>query len=117
LPMPLATGTSLLLIATNSMVALAALGHWPAAELPLMLPLLAGGLLGAIAGQSGWRPMYPSGSCVEASQPYSLVQRCSPALRPGTANKNPLRQSFHQRSMPLDGPLRAKWSPVSGPGQ
>ena len=51
LPMPLATGTSLLLIATNSMVALAALGHWPAAELPLMLPLLAGGLIGAIAGQ------------------------------------------------------------------
>jgi uncharacterized membrane protein YfcA len=51
LPMPLASGTSLLLIATNSVVALAALGHWPAAELPLMLPLLAGGLLGAIAGQ------------------------------------------------------------------
>ena len=51
LPMPLASGTSLLLIATNSMVALAALGHWPAAELPLMLPLLAGGLIGAIAGQ------------------------------------------------------------------
>ena len=51
LPMPLASGTSLLLIATNSIVAIAALGHWPAAELPLMLPLLAGGLLGAIAGQ------------------------------------------------------------------
>ena len=51
LPMALASGTSLLLIATNSVVALAALGHWPAAELPLLLPLLAGGLLGAIAGQ------------------------------------------------------------------
>ena len=51
LPMPLASGTSLLSIATSSMVALAPLGQWPAAELPLMLPLLAGGLLGAIAGQ------------------------------------------------------------------
>ncbi len=51
LPMALASGTSLLLIATNALVALAALGHWPAAELPLMLPLLTGGLVGAIAGQ------------------------------------------------------------------
>jgi uncharacterized membrane protein YfcA len=51
LPMPIASGTSLLLIATNSMVALAALGQWPAAQLPLLLPLLAGGALGAIVGQ------------------------------------------------------------------
>ncbi len=51
LPMAIASGTSLLLIATNSMVALAALGQWPAAQLPLMLPLLAGGALGAIGGQ------------------------------------------------------------------
>ena len=33
------------------MVALAALGHWPAASLPLMLPLGAGGFAGALAGQ------------------------------------------------------------------
>ncbi len=51
LPMNLASGTSLLLIATNSLVALAALGHWPAAELPLLLPLIGGGALGALAGQ------------------------------------------------------------------
>ena len=51
LPMHLATGTSLVLIATNSLVALQALGHWPAASLPLLLPLVAGGLAGAIAGQ------------------------------------------------------------------
>ncbi len=51
LSMPIASGTSLLLIATNSMVALAALGQWPAAQLPLLLPLLAGGALGAIVGQ------------------------------------------------------------------
>jgi uncharacterized membrane protein YfcA len=52
LPMHLATGTSLLLIAANSVVALEALGHWPAASLPLLLPLLAGGLVGGIAGQA-----------------------------------------------------------------
>jgi len=51
LPMPLASGTSLLLIAVNSLVALAALGHWPAASLPLMLPLVGGGFIGALVGQ------------------------------------------------------------------
>lgn len=52
LPMPLASGTSLVLIATNSLVALGALGHWPAAGLPLLAPLIGGGLLGAIGGQA-----------------------------------------------------------------
>ena len=51
LPMQLASGTSLLLIAVNALVALAALGHWPAASLPLVLPLLLGGALGAAVGQ------------------------------------------------------------------
>ncbi|NQV09667.1 MAG: sulfite exporter TauE/SafE family protein [Cyanobacteria bacterium] len=51
LPMPLASGTSLLLITTNSLVALEALGHWPAASLPLVLPLLSGGAIGAALGQ------------------------------------------------------------------
>ena len=51
LPMALASGTSLLLIAVNGLVALAALGHWPQASLPLLLPLLAGGAAGALAGQ------------------------------------------------------------------
>ena len=51
LPMQLASGTSLLLIATNSLVALVALGHWPGAQLPLLLPLVGGGVLGAIVGQ------------------------------------------------------------------
>nr|WP_216906778.1 sulfite exporter TauE/SafE family protein [Synechococcus sp. CCY 0621] len=52
LPMPLASGTSLVLIATNSLVALAALGHWPTAGLPLLGPLVVGGLAGAIGGQA-----------------------------------------------------------------
>lgn len=51
LPMALASGTSLLLIAVNALVALAALGHWPAASLPLMAPLLIGGAAGAVVGQ------------------------------------------------------------------
>lgn len=51
LPMRVATNTSLLLIALNSLVALQALGTWPEAQLPLLLPLLVGGAVGALAGQ------------------------------------------------------------------
>jgi len=51
LPMALASGTSLLLIVVNALVALAAIGHWPATNLPLLLPLLLGGVIGAAAGQ------------------------------------------------------------------
>lgn len=51
LPMQRASGTSLLLIAGNAVVALAALGHWPAASLPLLLPLLGGGAAGAVIAQ------------------------------------------------------------------
>ena len=51
LPMQLASGTSLLLIALNSLVALLALGHWPAEQFPIVLPLLIGGGVGAVVGQ------------------------------------------------------------------
>jgi hypothetical protein len=51
LPMQLASGTSLLLITTNSLVALAALGHWPTGHLPLLFPLVGGCFLGAVIGQ------------------------------------------------------------------
>jgi len=68
LPMPLASGTSLLLIITNSLVALEALGHWPAASLPLVLPLLAGGAIGAGLGQ--WlAPGSMTASCGAVSRP------------------------------------------------
>jgi uncharacterized membrane protein YfcA len=51
LPMALASGTSLLLITVNAVVALAAVGHWPAGSLPLLVPLLLGGAIGAGLGQ------------------------------------------------------------------
>jgi uncharacterized membrane protein YfcA len=51
LPMALASGTSLVLIAVNAGVALLALGHWPARAVPLLLPLLVGGAGGAFVGQ------------------------------------------------------------------
>ncbi|MFZ9619942.1 MAG: sulfite exporter TauE/SafE family protein [Prochlorococcaceae cyanobacterium] len=51
LPMQIATSTSLLLIAINSLVAMKALGVWPAQQLPLLLPLLVGGAIGAVVGQ------------------------------------------------------------------
>jgi uncharacterized protein len=51
LPMALASGTSLLLIAVNALVALAAQGYWPASGLPLLWPLLLGGAIGAVLGQ------------------------------------------------------------------
>lgn len=52
LPMPLASGTSLVLIAANALVAFVALDHWPAASLPLLVPLLLGGAVGAVVGQT-----------------------------------------------------------------
>jgi len=51
LPMPMASGTSLLLIVVNALVALAGLGRWPSQSLPLLLPLLSGGAAGALIGQ------------------------------------------------------------------
>ena len=51
LPMQLASGTSLLLLSVNSLVALVAIGHWPAAGITSLLWLVGGGLIGAVMGQ------------------------------------------------------------------
>lgn len=51
LPMAVASGTSLVLIAANAAVALVALGHWPQTTLPLLVPLLLGGAAGGLLGQ------------------------------------------------------------------
>jgi uncharacterized membrane protein YfcA len=76
LPMALASGTSLLLIAVNALVALAALGHWPGASLPLMLPLLGGGVIGARLGQR----LAPHLSDRRLRQAFSLLLIGSAAL-------------------------------------
>jgi hypothetical protein len=69
LPMQLASGTSLLLIAVNALVAFAALGHWPAQSLPLMVPLLVGGAVGAWIGQR----LAPSLSDRQLRQGFSIL--------------------------------------------
>lgn len=51
LPMQLATGTSLVLIALSSPVALFTLSDWPQPYFPLIMPILTGGLVGAMIGQ------------------------------------------------------------------
>jgi uncharacterized membrane protein YfcA len=76
LPMALATGTSLLLIAVNALVALAALGHWPTASLPLLAPLLSGGAIGVVLGQR----LAPHLSDRRLRQGFSLLLIGSAAL-------------------------------------
>ncbi|MEO1001705.1 MAG: sulfite exporter TauE/SafE family protein [Cyanobacteria bacterium J06638_7] len=51
LSMTVASGTSLLLIAFNALVALVAVGHWPAPVLSMLIPLLLGGVAGGWAGR------------------------------------------------------------------
>ena len=51
LPMQLASGTSLLLLSVNSLVALVAIGHWPDHGYTDVLVLVSGGLIGAAVGQ------------------------------------------------------------------
>jgi hypothetical protein len=74
--MALASGTSLLLIAVNALVAFAAQGHWPASGLPLMLPLLGGGTIGAVLGQR----LAPQLSDRRLRQGFSLLLIGSAAL-------------------------------------
>ena len=108
LPMQLASGTSLLLISTNSLVALAALGYWPAAQLPLLLPLVAGGLVGAVVGQrlaphlpelqlrQGFATLLIGSALLTGYEAWQHHQRLPSPPRP-TANRQPL--------------IPARWSP------
>ncbi len=127
LPMQLASGTSLLLIAVNSLVALAALGHWPAASLPLMLPLVGGGFVGALVGQrlaphlgdhllrrgfaallvgsallsgaEAWRRQKPTASHTPQRQPPSSLQPPTRApLNPIPPSASPAPQSLAPQS-------------------
>jgi uncharacterized membrane protein YfcA len=51
LPMPRASGTSLVLLSLNSVVALIAIGRWPSQTVDVLLPVAVGGAVGAILGQ------------------------------------------------------------------
>ena len=51
LPMVLASGTSLLIIAASSLIALVAHGEWSTASFRLLIPLLIGGGFGVLLGQ------------------------------------------------------------------
>lgn len=97
LPMGLASGTSLLLIAVNGLVALAALGHWPFASLPLVLPLLLGGAIGTVSGQ--W--LAPRLSDRRLRQGFSMLLMGSALLTGGEA---------WRREIPPDHPVQASSS-------
>ena len=97
LPMALASGTSLLLIVVNGLVALAALGHWPFASLPLVLPLLLGGAIGTIGGQ--W--LGPRLSDRRLRQGFSMLLVGSALLTGGEA---------WRRHHPLEHPVQASGS-------
>jgi uncharacterized membrane protein YfcA len=97
LSMPVASGTSLVLITLNSLVALLALGHWPARSLTLIIPLLGGGVLGAAVGQR----LAPRLSEVRLRQGFSLLL-IGAALLTGL-------EAWRRQSRPAAGP-------AAGPG-
>jgi len=116
LPMPLASGTSLLLIALNSLVALMAQGHWPAAQLPLLTPLLAGGVVGALLGQRlapqlkesqlrlGFAALLIGSAVLTAGEAWQR-QRASTASTPPRLSAQPVRpHANHDQPVPNHSP-------------
>ena len=101
LPMAQASGTSLLLITGNGLVALAALGHWPAHHLPLLLPLLLGGTIGAAVGQ-GLAPHLPD---QQMRQGFAALL-VSSALLTGVEASH--RHSQRQRAIAPSPPTRSQ---------
>ncbi len=97
LPMALASGTSLLLIAVNALVALAALGHWPATSLPLLLPLLGGGAVGAALGQN----LAPQLSDRRLRRGFSLLLIASAALAGAEDWRRQQQPPTHVAAAPL----------------
>lgn len=116
LPMQLASGTSLLLIAVNALVAFAALGHWPAQSLPLMVPLLVGGAVGAWIGQR----LAPSLSDRQLRQGFSILL-ISSALMSGLEawKRQPMAERNEQAHRSTEQPMAmvaalASPEPLSG---
>lgn len=118
LPMATASGTSLLLIAANALVALVALGHWPAEVLPLLIPLLLGGAAGALAGQ-GLAPHLPE---LRLRQGFSVLLLGSALLTGVEAWRRQPESPPHQQGGPhyrvADyGVADCEVSPVAGGGR
>jgi uncharacterized membrane protein YfcA len=94
LPMAQASGTSLLLISLNALVAFLALGHWPGTGLPLLPPLLLGGAIGATLGQR----LAPHLSDTRLRQGFAALLIGSALL---TGSEAFHRQGLAQQSKPL----------------
>lgn len=91
LPMHLAAGTSLVLIAVNSLVALLALGHWPDQSLSVLVPLLLGGAAGGLIGQS----MAPSLQERQLRRGFAVLLLGSALLTGWEASRQPVKTMEH----------------------
>ena len=111
LPMALASGTSLLLIAVNGLVALTALGNWPHASPNLVLPLLVGAAIGTIGGQK----LAPHLSDRRLRQGFAMLLIGSALLTGGEAWHR--QQALHQQAQDSRSKSAASThSPGHGPG-
>jgi uncharacterized membrane protein YfcA len=92
LPMPMASCTSLVLIAANALVALLAQGHWPASTLPLLPPLLIGGVVGGVIGQQ----LLPHLGDAQLRRGFAALLLASALLTVGEALRRPWRPAVPQ---------------------
>ena len=95
LPMHLAAGTSLILIALNSLVALLALGHWPSEAITHVVPLLVGGAFGVVLGQA----LAPSLQERQLRRGFACLLVGSALLTGGEALRQPVKQTGHRLSL------------------
>ena len=95
LPMHLAAGTSLMLIALNSVVALLSLGHWPSEAITHVVPLLVGGAFGVVLGQA----LAPSLKERHLRQGFAYLLVGCALLTGWEAAQQPLKQSEHRAAL------------------
>ncbi len=97
LPMTLATGTSLLVIAASSLMALFAQGAWPMDGLRLLIPLLIGGSFGLLLGQrlAPYLPEHRLRQGFAAMLMMSALSSGLEALQPNKFNREQMMSSLH----------------------